>query len=119
MMNNKEAYEKLESERPIITLVLRRDFHKYQTAAMLSERSMISDDSAVTRQLIEKAAQYLFDNAHLVPPPEDRKVDLVAYGLTEAQRQALHDYAAPYGMTWSQFCQALADGQFWPLEPKE
>lgn len=42
----------------------------------------------------------------------------LAADVTEAQRQALKKLASGYGLTWSQLCQELADGKFWPLEPR-
>jgi hypothetical protein len=52
-------------------------------------------------------------------PAKKRKRRIrIAADVTPANRQALHDLAASYGLTWSQFCQRLATGEFWPIESK-
>lgn len=41
----------------------------------------------------------------------------ISADVTEEQRDVLKEIAASYG-GWSEFCRKLADGGFWPLEPK-
>lgn len=38
--------------------------------------------------------------------------------VTAVQRASLFQLVKSYGMGWDEFCQALADGKFYPPEPK-
>lgn len=52
-------------------------------------------------------------------PKKQRRPKYVSLSadVTEEQRDVLKEIVASYG-GWSEFCRKLADGGFWPLEPK-
>lgn len=53
------------------------------------------------------------------PTYNNRKKQIrLAASVTEEQRGQLRALADCYGMSWSELCQGIADGQFWPIEPK-
>lgn len=49
-----------------------------------------------------------------IPPTRTR----IAADVSKEQRERLKGLAASYGMTFSEFIRALADGEFLPMEPK-
>jgi hypothetical protein len=52
------------------------------------------------------------------PRPKRETRTRIAADVSKEQRERLKELAASYGMTFSEFIRALADGEFWPMEPK-
>jgi hypothetical protein len=58
-VTNREAFNKLREDRPVIVALLQRDVNKFRSAEQLAESIIAKDDSAELIELIQKAAKYI------------------------------------------------------------